>query len=407
MNKPLPAGWCRVRLGEVLEQVNRFEQVKPGCEYRLLGVKWYANGCHLHTEILGHALKTKILSTVRAGDITYNKMWTSKGAFGVVQPEQDGFVATSEYPLFTSHDSALSPAFLSYIFRQRKFWVAARALCKGTTQRARLNPSDFLRLEIDLPPRSEQERIIAVLRAVDEAIEANEEVITRACDFKKALAHELLTRGLPGRHTRFKDSPIGRIPEEWEVRSLGECGVWSSGGTPSKANPAFWQGDIPWVSAKDMKASRIVDTQDHVTAEGAKEGTRVVPVKTLLMVVRGMILAHTFPVAITERPMAFNQDLKALECLEEILPEFLLHALQHHGQTILQYSTVATHGTLRIPQEDLKEILIRFPSPEEQKSIVNAISAIDEQVDSMFLTTRRLQTLRSVLTVALLSGRED
>jgi hypothetical protein len=59
MTKPLPPGWRRIRLGDLLEQVNRFEPVRPDREYCLLGVRWYANGCHLHTETLGHALKTR------------------------------------------------------------------------------------------------------------------------------------------------------------------------------------------------------------------------------------------------------------------------------------------------------------------------------------------------------------
>lgn len=65
--------------------------------------------------------------------------------------------------------------------------------------------------------------------------------------------------------------------KDWVVTTLGACADFLSGGTPSKANPDFWSGTIPWVTAKDMKAFRLHDTQDHLTREGIANGTRVVP----------------------------------------------------------------------------------------------------------------------------------
>jgi hypothetical protein len=58
---------------------------------------------------------------------------------------------------------------------------------------------------------------------------------------------------------------VSDLPAGWATVSLGTLGTWVGGGTPSKNVPSFWHGDIPWVSPKDMKASRIGDTQDHIT----------------------------------------------------------------------------------------------------------------------------------------------
>ncbi|WP_186407225.1 hypothetical protein [Candidatus Accumulibacter aalborgensis] len=89
---------------------------------------------------------------------------------------------------------------------------------------------------------------------------------------------------------------------KWQQHHLGECLTLLSGGTPSKARNDFWGGDIPWVSCKDMKTEIIRDAQDHLTPLGAKNGTRLVPADTIPFVVRGMILAREFPVAMTKRP---------------------------------------------------------------------------------------------------------
>src|SRR5262249_46376776 len=95
----------------------------------------------------------------------------------------------------------------------------------------------------------------------------------------------------------------------WPLRGIVRM---IGGGTPSKANPAFWNGHLPWVSPKDMTGRDITDTQDHI-AETALEETaaQLVPPGSVLMVVRSGILAHTIPIAIARVPLALNQDMKA------------------------------------------------------------------------------------------------
>ena len=84
------------------------------------------------------------------------------------------------------------------------------------------------------------------------------------------------------------------LPNGWTTRPLAACGKWLSGGTPSKQNPGFWGGDIPWISAKSIHDFYVSDSEDRVTVEGAANGARLVPKGTILMVVRGMSLAHDF-----------------------------------------------------------------------------------------------------------------
>lgn len=97
----------------------------------------------------------------------------------------------------------------------------------------------------------------------------------------------------------------------WKTYSLGDCVTFLSGGTPSKKKPEYWNGSIPWISCKDMKVDYLYGSQDYITDAGSKNGTRLVSEGTVLIVVRGMILAQHFPVAMTKRTLAFNQDLKA------------------------------------------------------------------------------------------------
>ena len=97
-------------------------------------------------------------------------------------------------------------------------------LMTGTNYPA-ISAESVAAFEFPLPPDAEQRAVAQTLAALDETIERAETVIERVTDAKQALAHELLTRGLPGRHTRFKQTAAGEIPEDWEivpVRAVGE-----------------------------------------------------------------------------------------------------------------------------------------------------------------------------------------
>ena len=105
---------------------------------------------------------------------------------------------------------------------------------------------------------------------------------------------------------------VDSIPEDWEVTPLKHLTKTVTGGTPSRSDTSFWDGSIPWVSSKDMKERELADTEEHVTQKAIEEGeTTLVPKGSLLMVSRSGILEHTIPVAVANREIAINQDIRA------------------------------------------------------------------------------------------------
>jgi type I restriction enzyme, S subunit len=101
---------------------------------------------------------------------------------------------------------------------------------------------------------------------------------------------------------------LGVLRAEWPLVPLRYLVTFLSGGTPDKGKSEFWTGgSIPWVSPKDMKVDRIEDSEDHITEAALDESaTQLLPVGSVLIVVRGMILAHTLPVAVTTGPVTIN-----------------------------------------------------------------------------------------------------
>ena len=117
---------------------------------------------------------------------------------------------------------------------------------------AAVNKADLCGLEIPFPPSTEQREIAAILSSVDDSIEKTQAVIDQVQVVKRGLMQELLTRGLPGRHTRFKQTEIGEIPEEWEVRALVDCcnGKGQYGANVAKAD--FKPGGIRYIRITDI-----------------------------------------------------------------------------------------------------------------------------------------------------------
>jgi type I restriction enzyme S subunit len=189
----LSVDWKVVPLQKLVKPISRPETIQPGKEYKLIGVKLYVAGAHIHSILSGQNIKTASLSRIEENDIVYNKMWTTKAAFAVARSEHSGAYGTTEYPQFRAKENLLFVDFLEYIFHLARFQYDATALCRGTTGRARLNPRDFLRLEISLPSLEEQRRIAAVLQACDREIE----LLTQKRDAlqrqKKGLTQRLLT----------------------------------------------------------------------------------------------------------------------------------------------------------------------------------------------------------------------
>ena len=178
----------------------------------------------------------------------------------------------------------------------------------------------------------------------------------------------------------------------WQEAVLGDVVRLVSGGTPSKGEPSYWDGEVPWVSARDMKRFLLRDTSLHVTAEGLANGTRRVPAGTLLLLTRGMRLLKELPVCVTERPMAFNQDIKALLPKGGIDAEFLPYLVVGNKERLLSLVDLAGHGTGRINSDELRSLDVQLPPTCEQRAIAHILGTLDDKIE---LNRRMNQTLEA------------
>lgn len=198
------------------------------------------------------------------------------------------------------------------------------------------------------------------------------------------------------------------LPPGWKPTELGILGAWSGGGTPSKANRAFWtNGKIPWVSPKDMKSDRICSAEDSITGDAvANSSAKMIPAGSVLMVTRSGILAHTFPVAVTDCEVTVNQDLKTLTPKPGVDSDYVAWYLRGQNRQLLK--ACSKHGTTvaSIDTDRLKKYPILLPPSNEQRRIVEKIETLFARLDQGEAALRQVQKLlaryrQSVLKAAV------
>lgn len=214
-------------------------------------------------------------------------------------------------------------------------------------------------------------------------------------------ASELLGAGLIPPETR--SGVPWPAPPNWAWSSLRNLGTFVGGGTPSKNNPSLWNGNIPWVSPKDMKTALITDSQDHIAKQALSESAvKLVPVGSILMVVRGMILAHSFPTARTAVRVTINQDMKAIVPHKKTITDYLQLLLQASVPRVLGLVERSTHGTCKLPFDNLVDLPIPLPPLAEQQRIVarvDELMALCDRLESRLAAAREAQTALSAAAV--------
>ncbi|HKI90038.1 MAG TPA: restriction endonuclease subunit S [Draconibacterium sp.] len=181
---------------------------------------------------------------------------------------------------------------------------------------------------------------------------------------------------------------------EWKEYKLGQVTKWSSGGTPPKNDEKYWNGDIPWISASSMNGKRYNDSKLKLTKEGLRKGSRLATKDSLLLLVRGSILHQKIQVGITEKDVAFNQDVKSLLANEDIVdPWFLLFWFMSKEPELLGMVENTGIGAGKLDTKLMQDLSIKIPPNRERKAIVGLFKAIEDKIE---LNRQMNQTLEQM-----------
>ena len=379
-----------VPLGEVLTHRKEFITINDTEIYKRCRVQSHAKGIVLRDTVPGAEINTKRQQVCRKNEFLVAEIDAKVGGFGIVPEELEGAIVSSHYFLFEINEEKLDRRWLHYVIQTAPFREQVAA--QGSTNYAAIRPSHVLGYTIPLPPSlAEQQRIVAHIEALAEKIEQARGLRQLAVAEAKYL------------HNGAAQYLLSNLPKAL-FSPLRDIVAIKGGGTPSKANPEYWNGNIPWVSPKDMKRREIFDAEDHISEDATLfSPARILEPGAVLIVVRGMIMAHTIPSAILRVPAAINQDMKALIPSACLAPDYLCAALWAYNSRLLALIESSTHGTRKFETPKLLDFEIPVPSLSEQARIIAYLDGLQAQVHAV----QRLQTQTAAELDALLPSVLD
>ncbi|EKD82894.1 MAG: hypothetical protein ACD_39C01021G0002 [uncultured bacterium] len=337
----------------------------------------------------------------------------------------EGGIEYSDYsgcvsPAYTvlSASKQINAGFFRHLFKSAAFISALQATTDSLRDGKSITYEQFGKISLVMPSVIEQEKIAQFLDhetgKIDALIEKQQQLIKLLQEKRQAVISHAVTKGL-NPDAPMKDSGVewlGQVPAHWAIKELRYLTTQIGGGTPNKDKAEYWNGSIPWVSPKDMKVDYIFDSQDKISPKALSESsTKLVPKGSVLIVVRGMILLHSVPVALTMGELTINQDMKALVAKDSINCEYLLFLLKGFRNFILDLVESSAHGTMCLRTEGFERMKLALPSVFEQKNIVIQLKEKLLRFDSLLERANQaihlLQERRMALISAAVTGKID
>lgn len=256
---------------------------------------------------------------------------------------------------------------------------------------------------------TEQTQIATILSKVDEAITQTEQLIAKYTRIKTGLMQDLLTKGIDENGNirseethEFKDSPLGRIPMDWECDKLKNIGKVSRGKfTPRpRNNPIYYDGKYPFIQTGDISncTSLYLDNFTQTLNEKGILVSKKFPKGTIVMT----IAANIGDTAILNREMYLTDSVVGImSSLNEVYLELFLRSIK------IQLENTATQSAQKnINIEKLNEVFIKYPSSvEEQSIIVEKYLSVGNIINEFQTQLSKLQSLKTGLMQDLLSGK--
>ncbi|MCK4446108.1 MAG: restriction endonuclease subunit S [Candidatus Marinimicrobia bacterium] len=390
----LPEGWKRVRLGEVLKYEQPYKYIVKNTQYEETGIPVLTAG------------KTFILGFTVEEDGIYTNLPV------IIF---DDFTTESKYIDFPFKVKSSAMKFLKKKDNNivLKFVFENMQLVKfpslgGDHKRRWI--SEFQYFQVPLPPLTEQRKITEILETVDETIEKTDAIIEKYKRIKQGLMQDLLTRGIDEngqirseKTHNFKDSPLGRIPEEWKVVELGEVAKIKRGASPRPIdNPIYFsENGRGWIRIQDVSSSYkyLTGTFQYLSKIGEQKSVSIEPGELIMSICAtiGKSIILKIPACIHDGFVAFK-DLS-----NEVDTDFLYYCLDFREKEIREMRQIGTQGNLNSKLVALFKV-IEPPLP-EQCCIAEVLSQIDETIEKEHKYKEKLERIKLGLMEDLLTGK--
>ena len=405
-----PDGWGGARIGEVCSVVTGGTPSRRRRDFWGGTIPWMSSG-EIHQR---RVTKTREAIT-EAGFAASSARWIPAGAVMVAlngQGKTRGTAAILKRKVTCNQSlAAVVPRndvlVADYLFQYLSAKYAAIRRLTGDGGRNGLNLGHIRSIEVACPPLAEQRKIAAILSSVDDAIETTQAVIDQVQVVKRCLMHELLTRGLPGRHTRFQKTEVGEIPASWTVAALSDAVFFQEG--PGLRKWLFQDHGRPFLNIRCIRDDGTLDLSSvqYIAEEKAAKSYRhfFLDENDTVLSSSGT-LGRMAVVRDVDLPLMLNTSVIRFRTLSEdvcctsymrafLSSDVFRHQILRESQGSAQPNFGPTH---------LKKVRIPLPPEAEQRAIATAVTLHSERLMVESAYVDRLRQLKSALMSVLLTG---
>ena len=411
-NVQIPEGWRQVRLGDVAEVNPRRPRLSVADDLPVTFLPMAAIAENSQGIIVRESRPYSEVSTgytyFEEKDFLFSKITPclQNGKHALATGLNGGFgFGTTEFHVVRA-GSGLSPLFMFRVLTRSQVIERCSKSFTGTAGQQRVQPEILKDLPILLPPLPEQRAIAAVLDSIDEAIEGTEAVIVATEQLRDSLLHQLLTRGVLGWHTEWKEAlGLGTIPADWDVVRLGEVAETITSG--SRAWSQYFRPEGAFFVRSQNIIHGKIDRSDAIWVEppldGEAERTRIREGDLLIS-----ITGEPGKSAVVDQDLgrAFvSQHVALVRLRDPQLSCFAARLLQ--GQAGREQFERMVYGQTRpgLNLSNVSAAKVALPTRLEQQAIVTLMDGVDATLSQARNEHGALQLLKDSTADALLTGR--
>lgn len=336
---------------------------------------------------------------LKENDIVFARTGNSTGRSYFYEKQHGTFVYAGFLIKFSLDPNKVNPRILKYYTHSKPYFDWVNSFDTGAT-RGNINAKTYGDMEIELPSRKVQDKIVSILSSLDRKIELNNKINADLEEMAQAIFKNWFVDFEPFKDGKFVDSELGMIPEGWKVGTLGEFCKCLLGGTPSRSKEEYWNGEVNWINSGEINKFRILEASEKITELGlAKSATKLLPKKTTVLAITGATLGQ---VSLLEIDTCANQSVIGVLENTEVPYEYIYPFIKDRIEMLIQHQTGGAQQ--HINKDNVESLIFLLPAINVLEDYISLVSPMYKRIESQCFENLYLSTLRDTLLPRLMSG---
>ncbi|MDE5763354.1 MAG: restriction endonuclease subunit S [Ruminococcus sp.] len=350
-----------------------------------------------HSPVENENLKGQFKKTFKRDDILYSEIRPANRRFAYIDFDNtENYIASTKLMVLRPRKEVVLPRFLYNILKSQTLINKLQHLAEtrsGTFPQITFS-SELAPMRVEVPDLKTQHQIASVLSALDDKIELNNRINKNLEEQAQAIFKSW-----------FVDfEPFGGVmPDNWKITTLGEICSCVLGGTPSRKNPEYWNGNISWINSGEVNRFRITSPSEFITKKGLNSSsTKLLPEKTTVLAITGATLGK---VSLLEIESCANQSVVGIIPNENLPYEFIFPFIKTNIKQLTLHQTGGAQQ--HINKQNVESLPVYIPHKEDIKKYKNIVNPIYNLISNNCFENQRLSALRDALLPKLMNDEID